>query len=185
MHPLSYQPLATSCWVTSMLNGILFLNKGKHVPFMANRLLSNIHVEDGVFYYTQKQKIEFEAIISAVGACTGLEITYFTGEEVERRLVNLDFNREVAVCDIGSGDHSILVNGESNGVFQAFDPYWDNVKKSDQIEGKYESYSPYFPESKHTVNLKIHKDHFFSKRTGAGFPMGAVSMRVVTVLTRN
>jgi len=184
MHPLSYQPLATSCWVTSMLNAIIYLNRGKHVPYMANNLLNTILIEDGVFYYSKKQKKEFEAIINAVGSCVDLDIRYVTGEDVETCLNALNFKTQVAVCDIGSGGHSILINGKSDRVFQAFDPYWDNIKKAEHVEGKYHTCPPYFVNSSYSVNLKICKDHFFGKRNNDGFPMGAVSKRVATVLTK-
>ena len=121
MHPLSSQPLGTSCWVTSMINGIMYLHKGKRVPFMAYRLLHNLLVEDGVFYYTKKEQQQFEAVIQAVGACSNLEITYRTADDVENLIRDLNYTNQVAVCDIGSGDHSILINGFQNGAFEAFD----------------------------------------------------------------
>jgi hypothetical protein len=184
MHPLSYQPLATSCWVTSMLNGILYLNNDRYVPFMAHRLLNNLHIEEGVFYYTKKQKKEFEAVIKAIGECAGIEITYATGRNVEGCLSALDFSRQVAVCDIGAGDHSILINGESDGVFLAFDPYWENVKKGESVEGEYETCPAYFSDSSYSVNLRVWKDHLFLKKKGNGFRMGAESKRFATVLTK-
>lgn len=184
MHPLSYQVLPTSCWVTSMINAILYLHRGKRVPFMAYRLLHNLLVEDGVFYYTKKQKQEFDAIISAVGACTKLEITYETGDAVEALMKNLDYKRQVAVCDIGSGEHSILVHGFKGGVFSAFDPYWDSVKKNEAQDGRYETFSPYMEGSGNTINVRIYADHLFAERAGTGFQMGAKSMRFATVLTR-
>lgn len=183
MHPLSYQVLPTSCWVTSMINGILFLYKGRRVPFMAYRLLHNLLVEDGVFYYTKKEKQEFEAIIQAVGACSKLEITYRTGDDVEELVRNLNYTSQVAICDIGAGDHSILINGFKDGIFEAFDPYWDSVKDCESEEGKYETYSPYMNGSRNSVNLRLWAEHLFSPRAGVGFQMGATSKRFATVLT--
>src|SRR5690606_33803809 len=101
----------------------MHLYKGKRVPFMAYRLLHNLLVEDGVFYYTKKDRKQFEAVIQAVGACSKLEISYRTGDDVENLIRNLNYTNKVVVCDIGSGDHSILINGFKNGVFEAFDPY--------------------------------------------------------------
>lgn len=183
MHPLSYQPLATSCWVTSMINGIMYLYKEKHVPFMAYRLLHNLLVEDGVFYYTKKEKQNFDAIIQAVGACSNLEISYFTGEDVEERIRELNYTNQVAVCDIGSGEHSILINGFKNGVFEAFDPYWKNVSGGESVVGKYQKHAPYMSGSKNTVNLCLWPEHLFARRIGEVFQMGAASKRFVTVLT--
>jgi hypothetical protein len=167
-----------------MVNAILFLNRGKHVPFMAHRLLHNLLVEDGVFYYTKKEKQEFDAIIGAVGVCAQLEISYECGDLVEKLLRNLDYQSQVAVCDIGAGDHSILIHKYENGVFDAFDPYWDNVKGSLTKTGEYETFSPYKDGSKNSVNLRIWENHLFSERTGNGFQMGAKSRRFATVLTR-
>ena len=183
MHPLWYQPLGTSCWVTSMINGIMYLHKGKRVPFMVYRLLHNLLVEDGVFYYTKKEQQQFEAVIQAVGACSKLEITYRTGEDVENIIRELKYTKQVAVCDIGSGEHSILINGFQNGVFEAFDPYWENVRGGESVDEEYEKHAPYMDGSNNTVNLRLWPEHLFASRKGKGFQMGAVSMRFVTVLT--
>ncbi|MCC5900790.1 MAG: hypothetical protein JJT87_02515 [Halomonas sp.] len=166
-----------------MINAILFLYRGKRIPFMAYRLLHNLLVEDGVFYYTKKEKQEFDVIINAVGACAKLEITYETGDAVENLVKTLDYTRQVAVCDIGSGDHSILVNGFRDGVFSAFDPYWDNVKKGESHDERYETFAPYMEGSRNSINLRIWAEHLFAERAGSGFQMGAKSMRFATVLT--
>lgn len=184
MYPLAYQVLPTSCWVTSMINGILFLNDGKRVPFMAYRLLHDLLIEEGVFYYTKKQKKEYEAIVSAVGVCTGLEITYVTGQEVEATVKSPDYEKQVVVCDISGGDHSILINGYKDGIFQAFDPYWEHVEKSELVKDQYETYSPYMDGSDNAANVRIWEDHLFSDRAVSLFQMGALSWRFATVMTK-
>ena len=130
MQPLSYQILPASCWVTSMLNGIIFLfESNTKVPLLAYRLLHELLIEKGVFYYTKKELTSFEAIIKAVSTCTGLKIDYHSGHAVQPAIEALNFNTQVAVCDIGSGDHSILINGIKEDWVEGFDPYWDSVKK--------------------------------------------------------
>ena len=164
MHPLSYQSLDASCWVTSMINGIMYLHKGKRVPFMVYRLLHNLLVEDGVFYYTKNEQQQFKAVIQAVGACSNLEITYRTGNDVEKLIKDLNYMNQVVVCDIGYGEHSILINGFQNGAFEAFDPYWENVRDGESVDGEYEKYAPYMDGSNNTVNLRLYPKHLFSSK---------------------
>ncbi len=183
-HPLFYQQLNTSCWVTSMINGIMYLHKGIRPSFMAYRLLHNILVEDGVFYYTKKDQQQFEAVIKAVGICSKTEITHFNGKDVEKCIRNLKYGNQVAICDIGSGGHSILINRFKNGVFEAFDPFWENVKDGESVDKEYETYPPYMNGSNNTVNLRLWPNHLFALRKGKGFQMGAVSMRFATVITK-
>lgn len=166
-----------------MINGILCLNQGKRVPFMAYRLLHDLLIEEGVFYYTNKQVREFEAIVSAVATCTGLEITYATGKEVPGALQGLDYQNQVAVCDIKGGDHSILINGYKDGVFVGFDPYWEHVENSEFVKDRYETYAPYM-DSANNANVRIWEQHLFAQRHVSPFQMGALRYRFATVLTR-
>jgi len=47
--PLNYQSLGVSCWVTSVMNALLVLKKGKErIPVLANRLLLSVLSEEGV-----------------------------------------------------------------------------------------------------------------------------------------
>lgn len=185
MYPLNYQPLSSSCWVTSMINGILCLYPGKRVSYMAYEVLHDLLAEDGVYYYTNKQVREFEAIVSAVGVCTGLDITYVNGKDVPDAIKRLDYQNQVAVCDIKAGAHSILINGYERGVFQAFDPYWEHVEKNETVEKKYETYAPYKENSNNTVNVRIWEKHLFAKRHLMPFQMGALKYRFATILTRH
>jgi len=184
-YPLNYQPLSSSCWVTSMVNGILCLYPGKRVPFMAYNVLHDLLVEDGVFYYTNKQVREFEAIVTAVGVCTGLDITYVNGKDVPDAIKQLDYQNQVAVCDIKAGAHSILINGYQDGVFQAFDPYWEHVEKNDRVKNKYETYAPYMEDTNNTVNVRIRDNHLFAQRHLQPFQMGSLKYRFTTILTRH
>lgn len=185
VYPLNYQSLSSSCWVTSMINGILCLYPGKRVPFMAYSVLHDLLVEDGVFYYTNKQIREFEAIVSAVGVCTGLDITYVNGNDVPEAIKSLDFAKQVAVCDIKAGAHSILINGYRDGVFQLFDPYWEHVEKNEFVKGKYETYAPYMEGSGNTANVRVWEKHLFAKRHIAPFQMGSLKYRFATIMTRH
>ncbi len=151
---------------------------------MAYRLLHDLLIEEGVFYYTNKQVKEFEAIVQAVGACTGLEIGYVNGKEVGGAIKELDYQNQVAVCDIKAGAHSILINGYKDGVFLGFDPYWEHVAKNEFVADKYETYSPYMDDSSNTVNVRIWEAHLFAMRHTQPFQMGALKYRFATVLTR-
>jgi len=187
MQPLAYQVLQTSCWVTSMLNGIMLLNNGKHVPFMAYKLLHNLLVKEGVFYYNKEDIKAFEAIVASVGLCSNLKISWESCNTVEPCLMSLDYQHQLAVCDVGAGDHSILISGYENGIFQAFDPYWDSVKDCKSVKEEYEIFSPYMPKSGNSVNILIWKEHLFATKRNQdykGYKMGAESMRRATILTQ-
>ena len=88
MQPLSYQMTDTSCWLASMLNGIIFLREGKRVPLLAYRLLHMLLTDDGVFYYKKGELENFNNIINAVGSCTDLNIKSYRGNEVEGAIKN-------------------------------------------------------------------------------------------------
>ena len=185
MQPLSYQSLPTSCWITSMINGMLFLLKdNKKISLLAYRLLHELLVDEGVFCYTQKELKNFKIIICAVEACSGIQIRFFRQTEVETELENLHFRNQVAVCDIGAGEHSILITKLNNSWFEGFDPWWDSVKGNPFDKEKYKTYAPFKEGTQGTVNVRIQKDHLLKSRNIKPYQMGSIKYRFMTVLTK-
>ena len=72
MQPFSYQVTDTTCWITSMLNGIIFvLNANDHKPKTISPLAySELHSllrDDGVHYDTLRKWQNVKSITRAVG----------------------------------------------------------------------------------------------------------------------
>ena len=183
MQPLSYQSLPSSCWVTSMINGMLFLFKdNKKTSLLAYSLLHKLLSENGVFCYTKKELKNFKAVIGAVEACTGIQIKVFSKLDVESKLEDLHFINQVVVCDIGAGEHSILITNFNDDWFEGFDPSWDSVKKNRMETGNYATYAPFKENSKGLINVRIHKDHLLRSKNLKPYQMGSIQYRFMTVL---
>jgi hypothetical protein len=82
MQPLSYQILPFSCWVTSMLNGLLVLHKDKNkISGLVYRLLHAVLTDEGV--YTQGQPgCDLNTILSAVQFSSGLKVRHYNNVAV-------------------------------------------------------------------------------------------------------
>ncbi|MGA7494909.1 MAG: hypothetical protein WB930_21195 [Syntrophobacteraceae bacterium] len=187
MQPLSYQILPSSCWVTSMLNGLLLLYGDKNkIPGLVYRLLHAVLTDEGVASQGSVRN-DWKIVLDAIQSRTGLRVENFQGPEVETTLRNLNFKKQVAVCDIVAGSHSILLTGRSGGWIEVFDPDWDNVKKKRE---KQDAYFVQPAENKQRragrVNVLLAEDYLL--RAGRGrkseFQMGAVLARNLTVLEK-
>lgn len=187
MQPLSYQILPCSCWVTSMLNGLLLLYGDKNrMPGLVYRLLHAVLTDEGV--NTQGSlKNDLSTVLEAIQIRTGLRVLNYHGTEVEAAIRELNFIKQVAVCDIDAGTHSILLSGRSNGGIEAFDPDWDSVKKKREKPNAYVVQ----PEENRQrrrgqVNVLIAEEHLLhARRMRKGeFKMGAVTTRTLTVLEK-
>ncbi len=191
MHPLSYQPTKVSCWVTSMINGLLFLSSGKDledpplVPPKAYEALHKILSDEGVYYYTQAQLKELDKVLDIICQITKYRVIYHSKERVEPAIHSLHFRNQVAVCDIEAGEHSILLNGGEGNWIYAFDPYWANVNQPEFKKNCYEIQPHVELGLVGVVNLKVDLGYFLSKRSLNGFQLGAVSKRFLTVIEKS
>ena len=97
------------------------------------------------------------------------------GAEVSDGIRNLDFDRQVAVCDVGNGDHAILLNGKGKRKrgdwLYAFDPWWYGQVRANNANVT-------FPNKFH-ANVLIRLRHLLddayernSFSTGIAYPMG-------------
>lgn len=187
MQPLSYQVLPFSCWVTSMLNGILMLHRDKNrISGLVYRLLHNILTEDGV-YTSGKPGNDITTVLEAVQTRSRLKVRHYDDVLVADALRQLHFKNQVAICSVDSGRHAILLSGRIDGWIEAFDPDWDGVKLKRCIPNAYITQ----PEvsRKHRqgqVNLLICEDYLLRSRGGkkGGNHLGAIRDRSLTVLEK-
>ena len=188
IQPLSYQIHPRSCWVTSVLNGLLYLygNKSK-IPNsqFAYRMLHAVLTDHGVGADTG-----WEFVLAAIGKSMGLTIDTSKGDEVEGAIEKLDFSNQVAVCDVHGGGHSILLLGKNDQGYFVFDPDWENVKESAYHAGEYSTdpANPARPNQKLRLsNLWISKAHLLSVKKGVPgyFRLTAAKNRTLSVMTKS
>lgn len=188
MQPLSYQILTNSCWVTSMLNGLLLLNGDKNkMSGLVYRILHAVLTDEGV-YTSGRPRNDWITVLEAIQIHTSLYIKVYLGADVEPALRKLKFNNQVAVCDIESGGHSILLTGRSGRWIDAFDPDWNNIKMP---RNKPNAYVVQPEETRQhrlaRVNVLIIEDYLL--RSGRGrmgdFQMGAVATRTLIILEKS
>lgn len=187
MQPLSYQILPCSCWVTSMLNGLLMLHGDKNrMSGLVYRFLHTVLTDEGV--YTQgRSKTDLAAVFQAIEVRAGIRVSFYFGADVECAVRKLNFIKQVAVCDIDSGEHAILLTGRFKGWIEAFDPDWHNVKHRREHPQSYIVQ----PDSHKScrdgqTNLLINENYLVSLRRGhkGEFRMGAVKSRTLTVMEK-
>lgn len=185
MQPLSYQMLSSSCWVTSMINGMLLLYRDKNrIPPLAYRLVHSVLTDDGV-HDSGPVRNDWKIVLDAIQQRTGFQIDTYQGRDVASALEALTFKKQVAICDIGSGSHSILLTGRDGEWIEAFDPDWDNVKKSNGLSQHFITMPTAGSKRANAVNVKIKSCHLTKSGKGriAKFQMGAVASRTLTVLS--
>lgn len=187
MQPLSFQILPYSCWVTSMLNGLLLLYGDKNrIPGLVYRLLHAVLTDEGVFNQGSL-KNDWSTVLEAIQIRTGLRVLNYHGAEVEAAIRKLHFIKQVAVCDIDAGTHSILLSGRFNGWIEAFDPDWDSVKKKrEKLNAYVVQPEENWLRQRGRVNILIMEKHLLNARIVrmGEFKMGAVTSRTLTVLEK-
>lgn len=186
--PLSYQTLPCSCWVTSVINGLLFLYDGdkNKVPGLVLRLLHSVLTDEGVDA-GGNPKADWEIVLGAVADKCKLKVRSVKAGKVEGAMSRVDFKASVVVCDIGAGTHSILINGKKDNWYYGFDPDWDQMKSGHKLSSEeFEVFPEVNKRLQGSVNVKIHKDHLFGSRATKNklFSMGAVSDRNITIISR-
>lgn len=186
MQPLSYQILPASCWVTSVLNGLLVLYGDKNkIPGLVYRLLHAVLTDEGV-HTTGAARDDWKIVLEAVESRTDLRFLTVQRDAVAPALAKLHFRRQVAICDIASGSHAILLNGRSKSWLEGFDPDWGNVRKPKSKAGAFEVFPVVRPHKLGLVNVRIDVDYL--ARAGRGkiglFQMGAVRERTLTVIEK-
>lgn len=197
MQPLSYQIQASSCWVTSVLNALLYLHRDKgKIDGLVYRLLHSVLTDEGVYAASG-----WKTVLKAVGERSKLNIQTYTQGQVQDAIKRLHFNDQVAVCDVDAGQHSIVLLSRHDDGFLAFDPDWDNVTPSSDNVKKFRYFvvgqyatdngrpeaANYFPRQTGKLaaaNLWIAQEHLFAVRRGlpGSFRLGKESTRTLTVI---
>lgn len=195
MQPLSYQIGNSTCWITSIINGITFLSEGERISSFQYKALhaalNSILWKTGVWYWEDGEDYSaFEHVLEMLESTFRLQFNHYQGGDVADGIRNLRFGKQVAVCDVGNGDHSILLNGisECGEWLLAFDPWWygDGLDSNDNVE---------FPDEnggRHVHNVRIRREHLLNDpfrgneaaySGGQAYPMGKnTDKRFLTVL---
>lgn len=183
MQPLSYQLAEESCWVACMINGIRLVIDNDRIPTPVYRKLHCLLKDDSVPYCTSEERKAFKDTIEEVSNLTRLNIYHKREADVENALRGFRFSeRNVAICDIGDGNHSILLHNRTGKWFDGFDPYWYGEERCGNQLLK-------FPKGNSTVNVRIHKKHLFAIKVDLGrygkgeeYHMGKIKKRFLTVI---
>ena len=188
MQPLSYQLAETSCWVACMLNGIRCLLKQDRVATPVYRIVHSLLQDRGVVYYEERDLEALKEVYWRLEKYTGLAFKHKQGGDVEPTLRRLDLNGDkVVICDVGNGDHSILLTKRKGNWLSAFDPYWYDQRKPDEkivrIVDKWHANTEIL--QSHLLD-DSHQDHRKAFGLGQAYPMGKnPKTRFMTVIRGN
>jgi len=185
MQPLSYQFAETSCWVACMLNGIRYLLKQDRVATPIYRLVHSLLKDRGVVYYEERDLEALKEVYWRLEKYTELAFECKQGCDVEQTLRHLDLNRDqVAICDVGDGNHSILLTERNDEWLRAFDPYWYDQRKPDEkivrIVHEWHANAEILQSHLLDDDLQAHEEAF---ERGEAYPIGQdLGTRFLTVI---
>lgn len=180
--PLGYQQQSCSCWITSMMNGMLFLlgNSDK----ISNELARIIYAGSSGYGTRNDQASDLLCLINNNKIPINCECK--EKEEVSRNLIRKSLKDDaVIISDTMSGDHSILLTKMEGDFIFLFDPWWKNIRTMPfESEGKFQRIT-----NKNYYNGKVHIEELFGGRylneKHTPFTMGAVSSRYVVIMEKN
>ena len=188
MQPLAYQIGRSTCWVTSIINGIMFLRNGDRIGYLQYKIMQHALnsflrsrkeekvVKEGIWFETDEEFCVYEKVMKLLESFFALRICTKRGAEVVDAIRQLHFDKQVAICSVGNGDHGILLNGKSEcGCWlSAFDPWWyDSARKDNE--------NVLFPEERIQTNVQIKMCHLLEApksryrreyHKGTAYPMG-------------
>jgi hypothetical protein len=185
--PLSYQQQNSSCWITSMLNGMIFLlGDGGRIPNLVARVLYALSSREGTGNDDARDLVTF------LSNHKSLQIQChdpYEGKEVTTDLIQgLLKEDKVIICDTLSGEHSILINGIQRDELLIFDPSWEDIiRKPWERKGAFRcTPDPSHPDFSPYWNVKVSLEYFDQKRTTekSRFSMGAVSSRFALAMSK-
>ena len=186
MQPLAYQVGKSTCWIASVFNAVMFLRKGERIGHRKYKImhctLNSFLRRKGVYYDTDDVHKNVKEMLEKLFA---LQVCTQRGADVVDAICRLHFKGQVAICDVGNGDHSILLNGKSEcgSWLSAFDPWWYEAdrKKNKNVR---------FPKGniRTEVNVKIRMHHLLKHpydekyQSGEAYPMGEEKHHCLTVI---
>ena len=178
--PLSYQQQGSSCWITSMSNGLIYLlGHGGRINNLIARILYS-----GTSINGTDDRIAEDLIAFINSNKIPISCRIVKGQEVEKQDIEENLNgNSVIVADTQAGQHSVLLNKYKNNELHIFDPDWPSVmawknKKMDNCE--------IVLDRPHT-NVIVAIDEFFKKRYSENmlpFIMGAPSERYIIIMKK-
>ncbi len=150
------------------------------------RLLHTILTDEGV--HTQgRNKHDWLAVMRAIEMRTGISITIYMGAEVDAALRKLHFSKQVAICDLFSGRHSILLTGKVGGWVEAFDPDWHNVRvRREKLHAYIVQPEDCIQCRRGLANVLIDEEYLLIAGRGSRgeFQMGSIASRTLTVMEK-
>ena len=185
MQPLSYQLAETSCWVACMLNGIRCLLKQDRVATPVYRIVHSLLQDRGVVYCEERDLEALKEVYWRLEKYTGLAFRHKQGGDVETTLRHLDLNGDqVAICDVGDGNHSILLTERNGEWLRAFDPYWYAQREPEEeivrIVGEWHANTEILQSHLLDDDLQAHEEAF---ERGEAYPIGQdLETRFMTVI---
>ena len=197
MQPLAYQIGRSTCWITSIINGIMFLRNGERIGYLQYKIMQHALSSflrsgkkgewEGVWFETDEEFGVYDDVMKFSETLFSLSIRTVRDAEVADATRHLDFVDQVAICDVGNGDHSILLNGKSKcgNWLSAFDPWWYGGDRTDSENVR-------FPEETIATNVEIRMCHLLEDpygkykeeyKTGKAYPMGRnMAQRSLTII---
>ena len=131
---------------------------------------------EGVWFETDEEFCVYENVLKLLESFFALRICTKRCTEVVGAIRQLHFDKQVAICSVGNGDHGILLNGKSEcGCWlSAFDPWWYDGARIDNGNVR-------FPEHRIWANVQIRMCHLLEDTMdnyrkeyakGTAYPMG-------------
>ena len=197
VQPLMYQTTDVTCWYASMINGIMLLrwriaeksgcslkSKCSLLSPMEDRLLRSLTSQYTEFGANKDGKGRdwdspdelkyYESAMICLATIGDFGVYVYRKGDVEQRVRELDFDREMVVCNIENGSHAILLHGKNNAWINCFDPFWSNVRNRETSRD-----FRLFP-CETPTNLMIEENYLLSAGTNL-YRMGG-NYRFLTVL---
>ena len=185
VQPLMYQFTNVTCWYASMINGIMLLRYrctgdpwNSLVSPMEDRLLRSLTSQYTEFsetaWWSDEECEYYDSVMKSLGEIVHFEVRICRRGDVRNEIRRLNFDHEIAVCNILNGKHAILLHGREESWIKCFDPCWDHVNQEDENENY--SIVPGDPET----NLWVTEEHLLSVGTHR-FRMGR-NHRFLTIL---
>jgi len=186
VQPFAYQQSSHSCWIVSMHNALIALfGESYKVPHDMSKLFYEHSSDDGV------STRDMESILKIVRQRNRLKIHSFKKGVVTKSIIRryLEKDNTVMVCDVNSGNHSLLATNIRGDEMVAFDPDWGSVASGEKFENRYQC-CPYGDSRKgylnphHNVSIKV--DHLLKDpvRKKDKFVMGDISRRHAAFISK-
>lgn len=184
--PLGYQQQRASCWITSVMNGMIsLLTTASQIPNEVARVIYAISSKEGTDLKETEKVANFINSYGIKIKCTVLKGAQVTPSEVRKVLLD---SKGVVVADIDAGEHSVLITGYLDGQYRIFDPDWKTIKKGRRGEirdAEFPKGALDLPKGALEYNLKVDEEELFAgKIRQNSIRMGAVSKRCLFTMEK-